>query len=127
MDIKEIIRKAYRARELGDWPAWLELFSDDILYEQPGLVLEGKDALKNALERGVEGFSSQSYRPLDIIFDGEQAMYIEQIEVVTGSGDRISMKGGVHLRLKDGKISYLASYHDTVPFTKALQGREVLE
>lgn len=120
MKIEEIIDRACETRVKGDMESWLSLFSKDVMFVQPEKSIKGLYQLRVALEVGQRQFAQMRCTPLEVISTGEEAMYIEQIDAVTLRGEEISLKGGVHLKVAEGKISYMASYYDTIPFKRVL-------
>jgi ketosteroid isomerase-like protein len=65
-------------------------------------------------------YASFANRPRHIVVDGEQAAVVSHISAVTSSGGRIEADVANYFQVVGGHITYMANFHDTVPFRAAL-------
>jgi ketosteroid isomerase-like protein len=117
MDTKQVIDAYYAAVNAGDWDAWLTLFDDQVVMdEQLGGHLEGISILQGAVEGLKKGYSKFLMHPLHVVIEGSQASVIWHCEAANASGVPIDAKGANYFQVNNGKITYMANFHDTVPF-----------
>lgn len=121
MDVREVVDSYYRLANAGDWDAWSDLFAvDQVMDEQLAGHIEGRETLREMM-RGFPGmYASFANRPRHIIVDGDQAAVVSHISATTAGGGRIEAEVMNYFRVVDGQITYLANFHDTVPFRAAL-------
>jgi len=121
MDVREVVDSYYRLANAGDWDAWSDLFAvDQIMDEQLAGHIEGRETLREMM-RGFPGmYSSFANRPRHIMVDGEQAAVVSHISATTSGGGRIEAEVMNYFQVTGGQITYLANFHDTVPFRAAL-------
>ena len=51
--------------------------------------------------------------------EGDKGMVVCRIDAVTAAGVPVSSTGANFYKVKNGKISYMSSFHDPAPFIKA--------
>ncbi|MGK7886617.1 MAG: nuclear transport factor 2 family protein [Crocosphaera sp.] len=117
MTPKEVIDKYYEYANANSWDVWLDLFAENtVLDEQLAGHIDGLPALRKIME-GFGGYSKFQNQPRHIIVNGNEGAVVSHISAVTTSG--VSIEVGVmnYFRFdENGKIAYLANFHDTVPF-----------
>lgn len=117
MNTKEVVDKYFETVNAGDWEAWLTLFDQDIIMdEQLAGRIEGIEALQSGIGGLEKGYSKFKNRPLEVIIEGNEASAIWQIEAANASGVPVEAKGANFFQIENGKITYMANFHDTVPF-----------
>lgn len=117
MDTREVVNKYFEYVNAGKWNDWLELFDENIVMdEQLAGHLEGKNKLRDAVGGLKKGYSKFLNHPVEIVDEGEKAMAIWNIDAANASGIPIYSKGANYFVVKNGRISYMANFHDTVPF-----------
>jgi ketosteroid isomerase-like protein len=117
MDTKEVVDKYFETVNAGDWDTWLTLFDDNIVMdEQLAGRIEGVETLKGGIAGLKKGYSKFQNHPLHVVVQGNEASVVWHIEAANASGVPIDAKGTNYFQMKDGKITYMANFHDTVPF-----------
>ena len=114
MDTRDVVKRYYELANQGDWDAWTDLFAEDqVMDEQLAGHIEGKDALR----RLVKGFPMAFQNvPRHIVVEGEQAAVVSHISTRTAVGSPIEVDVANYFRIVDGRIEYMANFHDTAPF-----------
>jgi len=113
----EVINKYYEAVNKGDWDTWLTLFDQNVVVdEQLAGHVEGTGILGGAIGAMKKGYSRFQNEPTHIVIDGDQACVISHISATNASGVPIEANVANYFRLENGKIKYMANFHDTVPF-----------
>ena len=116
-DTKTVINKYYEAVNAGDWDTWLTLFDQNVVVdEQLAGHVEGTDVLGGAIGAMKKGYSRFQNVPSHFIIEGNQACVISHISAANASGIPIEANVANYFRLENGKIKYMANFHDTVPF-----------
>jgi ketosteroid isomerase-like protein len=101
----------------GDWPTWLTLFRDDVaIDEQLAGHVEGIEILRGAVGVMERGYSKFQNVPRHIVVDGDEAAVVSHISAANAAGEPIEADVANYFRLEDGKIAYMANFHDSVPF-----------
>ena len=121
MDTREVVDSYYRLANAGDWDAWCDLFAaDQVMDEQLAGHIEGRETLRTMMKGFPDMYASFANRPRQVIADGEQAAVVSHISAETSSGGRIEADVANYFRVSGGLITYMANFHDTVPFRAAL-------
>lgn len=117
MGTREIVNAYYTTVNTADWDSWLELFSENtVMDEQLAGHLEGIAVLRGAIGGLKRGYSKFQNVPQHIIIDGDQATVVSHISAANASGVPIEANVANYFQVTDGKITYMANFHDTVPF-----------
>lgn len=117
MSVRAIIDGYYDAVNKGDWDRWLTLFDDNVVVdEQIAGHLEGLNTLRGGVDGMKKGYSRFQNKPLHIVINGNEACVVSHISAANASGVPIEANVANYFRLTDGKIKYMANFHDTVPF-----------
>lgn len=120
MTTREIVEKYFECVNSGDWETWLTLFDDNaVIDEAISGHLEGMQALRESAEGTTRGFSIFRNHPEEIVVEGNKAMVVCRVEGVTAGGAALESRGANYYRIEDGKIAYMASFHDRKPFIEA--------
>lgn len=116
-DTRTVINKYYEAVNAGDWDTWLTLFDKNVIVdEQLAGHVEGTGVLGGAIGAMKKGYSRFQNVPSHFIIEGNQACVISHISAANASGVPIEANVANYFRLENGKIKYMANFHDTVPF-----------
>ncbi len=117
MDTRQIIEKYYAAVNAGDWDTWLTLFQEDVVIdEQLAGHVEGAAILRGAVGAMKKGYSKFQNVPKHIVVEGNNACVVSHISAANAAGEPIEAEVANYFELKDGKIAYMANFHDSVPF-----------
>jgi len=117
MDTREVINTYYRSVNSGDWNTWLTLFADNaVLEDQIAGRAEGIGAVRGAVDAIRRGYSKFLMHPLHTVVENDQACVVWHCEAANASGVPIDARGANYFQVHNGKITYMADFHDTVPF-----------
>lgn len=117
MNTREVVEKYYEAVNAGDWNTWLTLFDDKIVMdEQLAGHIEQIETLRGGVEAIKKGYSKFQNIPKHIVVNGNEACSVSRIEAANVSGSPIEADVANYFCVENGKITYLANFHDTRPF-----------
>ena len=117
MNTREVITTYYTTVNNGDWDTWLTLFSPKIVIdEQLAGHVEGIDVLRGAVDALKRGYSRFVNQPMHMVIEGNDACVVSHIAAANASGVPIEANVANYFRVEGGKITYMANFHDTVPF-----------
>ena len=117
VEIKPVIDRYYEAVNAGDWGTWLTLFTNDVVIdEQLAGHLEGIETLRGAVGGLEKGYSRFQNVPTRSVIAGNEACVLSHISAANATGVPIEANVANYFRLENGKIAYMANFHDTVPF-----------
>jgi ketosteroid isomerase-like protein len=125
MGTKETVDRYYELANAGDWDAWCDLFADDLVMdEQLAGHVEGIAPLREMMRGFPETFAEFANKPVHTVIEGPQAAVISTITARTHSGANIEAGVCNYFRIEDGRITYMANYHDSAPFAPILEPQE---
>ncbi len=117
MDTTEVLSRYYQFANAGDWQSWCDLFTPDmVMDEQLAGHVEGRDRLQDMMAGFGAMYASFQNVPRHFIVHDAEAAAVSRITAVTPAGDRIEADVMNYFRIVDDHISYMANFHDTVPF-----------
>ncbi|WP_405877963.1 nuclear transport factor 2 family protein [Streptomyces sp. NBC_01136] len=123
MDTRDVITRYYELASQGDWASFVDLFAVDmVLDEQLAGHVEGRQTLSEMLAGFPDLYASFTNAPRHVVVDGEQAAVVSHISATTHTGDAIEADVANYFRVVGGRITYLANFHDTVPFRAVVPG-----
>ncbi|WP_030199223.1 nuclear transport factor 2 family protein [Streptomyces sp. NRRL S-87] len=133
MDARHILTKYYEYANAGDWDRWCDLFADDqVMDEQLAGHIEGLDTLRSTMKGMGDMYRVFRNTPVHLIVDtqgpgGEtpgtvKAAAVSHLSAVSASGEAVEAEVMNFFKIVDGKIAYMANFHDTVPFQVLSQG-----
>lgn len=119
-DPRETINRYYDYANGGDWEAWCDLFAEDmVMDEQLAGHIEGLAALRSMMV-GTHGmkqtYSNFQNIPQHVIVSGDEAAVVSHISAATAAGEPIEAGVMNYFRVANGKIVYMANFHDSRPF-----------
>ncbi|WP_306210643.1 nuclear transport factor 2 family protein [Actinoplanes sp. RD1] len=121
MDVRTVVTNYYELANAGDWDAWCDLFAaDQVMDEQLAGHVEGRETLREMMRGFPDMYASFANTPRHVVVDGEQAAVVSHISATTSGGGRVEADVVNYFRVTGGQITYMANFHDTVPFTTAL-------
>jgi len=116
-DPRDTLIAYYRTANAGDWQAWLELFQEDVVIdEQLAGHVEGLQILRDAIGGMEKGYSRFANVPKQMVVQGNNAAVVSHISAANAAGEPIEAEVTNYFQFRDGKISYMANFHDTRPF-----------
>lgn len=117
MNTREVIDRYYELANAGDWENWVELFDENcVVDEQIAGHAEGAAVLRGAIDGIRKGYSKFQNVPKHIVVNGDEAAVVSHISAANAAGVPIEANVANYFQLRDGKIAYMANFHDTVPF-----------
>jgi ketosteroid isomerase-like protein len=117
MNTRELIDRYYASVNKGDWQSWLTLFQDNVVIdEQLAGHVEGIGVLQGAVGMMEKGYSKFQNVPKHIVVNGDEACVVSHISAANAKGEPIEANVANYFRIKDGKIAYMANFHDSRPF-----------
>jgi len=117
MDTRDVVVRYYELANQGDWDGWTDLFSDDqVMDEQLAGRVEGQDTLRQMMKGFPAMYTSFQNVPRHFVIEGEQAAVVSHISATTPRGASIEVDVANYFRIIDGRITYMANFHDTTPF-----------
>ena len=120
---RELVETYFDAINAKQWDTWVDLFGDEIVFDDAiSGRTEGIEAMRQSTQGIDQGFLSFNNHANEIVVEGDRAMAVCTIKAKTASGAEIESTGANFYRVDDGKIVYMASYHDPTPFYKAFGG-----
>ena len=122
MTTKEIVEEYYKRANVGDWDAWCDLFAENmVMDEQLAGHIEGLATLRPIMAGMGKAYAKFQNMPRHIIVDGNEAAAVSHISAATAAGVPIAAEVMNYFQIKSGKISYMANFHDSVPFKPFLE------
>jgi ketosteroid isomerase-like protein len=125
MSTRSVIERYYDCVNRGAWEEWLTLFSDDVVGdEQLAGHFAGINVLRGAVSAISNGYSQFNMYPQRVIADGDAACVVWRCVAANASDTPIAYPddserqviGVNYFQLQNGKIVYMRTVHDSVPF-----------
>jgi ketosteroid isomerase-like protein/predicted ester cyclase len=114
---EEILRLYYQYANAGDWSAWCDLFAEDmVMDEQLAGHIETLATLRPMMDGMGVMYKKFQNIPLHIFTSGDEGAVVSHISATSASGKDIEAEVMNYFRFSNGKISYMANFHDTRPF-----------
>jgi ketosteroid isomerase-like protein len=132
MTTREVIDRYYDCVNRGAWEEWLALFSDDVVTdEQLALHLASIGSLRDAIGGITSGYRVFRMYPQRIVVEGDAACVVWRCEAQNAHGVPIAYPndanrqviGANYFQVQNGKIVYVRSIHDSLPFQPFLDQR----
>jgi len=124
MTVRDVIDRYYECVNAGDWEGWLELFDERLVMdEQLAGHLEGLNMLRGAVAGIKSIYSRFQNTPRYIVINGTQACVVSHISAVSASGEPIEVEAANYFYIEEGRITYMANFHDSRPFAPILDPR----
>lgn len=117
MDAHEVLDKYYEYANKGNWNSWCDLFTEDtVMDEQLAGHIEGLPTLRTMMAGMDRMYRVFQNTPVRFLVDGENAAAVSHLTAESTSGKTIQAEVMNYFQIIDGRIAYMANYHDTVPF-----------
>jgi ketosteroid isomerase-like protein len=115
---QETMELYYKFANAGDWDRWCDLFTDDtVMDEQLAGHIEAAATLRSMMKGFPTMYKSFKNTPKHIFASGDEGAVVSHISAVNAAGKSIEADVMNYFRFRDGKIAYMANFHDTKPFT----------
>lgn len=123
MSTRTVVDTYYALANAGDWDPWCDLFApDQVTDEQLAGHIEGRETLREMMKGFPDIYAQFANVPRFVVVDGEQAAVVAHISARTHAGATIEADVSNYFRVVDDRITYLANFHDTVPFAPLKRG-----
>jgi len=120
MQTKDVIARYYELANRGDWDGWTDLFAaDQVMDEQLAGRVEGQETLRAMMAGFPAMYASFRNEPKHVVVAGDEAAVVSHISARTSAGETIEAEVANYFRVTGGRITYMANFHDTVPFRPA--------
>ena len=117
MATADVIDRYYETANAGEWDAWCDLFTDDmVMDEQLAGHIETLATLRPMMAGMGRAYSKFQNVPKHIVVNGDEAAVVSHISAANAAGDPIEANVMNYFKIRDGKIAYMANFHDSVPF-----------
>lgn len=119
METREIIDKYYEYANAGEWTKWCDLFSADmIMDEQLAGHIETLATLRPMMAGMGAAYKQFQNRLLHTVIEGNKAATVSHISAFAAKHPDIPIEANVmnYFVIDNGKISYMANFHDSKPF-----------
>ena len=117
----EIMKAYYRHANAGQWDKWCDLFADNmVMDEQLAGRIKGLKTLRPMMAGFPKMYKKFQNKALHIFASGSEGAVVSHISAVTPKGAKIEANVMNYFRFKNGKIAYMANFHDSVPFNPVL-------
>ncbi len=123
----EIVCAYFESVNAGNWQAWLSLFADDAVLEEPIGSINGIQALTEGTHVLDKAYSKFENKLLSFFIDGDNACAQTHISAITMSGGVIEVDVCNVYLFKSGKIQRQKNYLDAQklqPFLDELKKQE---
>ena len=121
---REIVDLYYKHANAGNWDAWCDLFADDIVMdEQLAGRVEGLTVLRDIMKGFPEAYAKFQNVPKEIVIEGNQAAVVSHISALASKymDQPIEAEVTNYFKFDQGKIKYMANFHDSRPFKPFLK------
>lgn len=117
MENREILEEYYRTANAGDWDAWCDLFAEDmVMDEQLAGHIDGLATLRPMMAGMDKAYSKFQNVPKHMFVSGDEGGVVSHISAASPSGEVIEADVMNYFRFRNGKIVYMANFHDSRPF-----------
>ena len=117
MNTRDAVAKYYEYANAGDWDAWCGLFAEDqVMDEQLAGHIEGLATLRTMMAGMDKMYRVFQNQPVRFLVDGEHAAAVSHLVAESVTGKPVTAEVMNYFRIVDGRIAYMANYHDTMPF-----------
>lgn len=119
MSPREIMDKYYEFANAGKWDDWCDLFADNmVMDEQLAGHIEGLATLRPMMAGMGQAYKKFQNVPKHIFADGNEGAVVSHISALAAKYPDKPIEAEVmnYFRFENGKIAYMANFHDSKPF-----------
>jgi ketosteroid isomerase-like protein len=124
MSNRRILELYYEHANAGRWSEWCDLFADDmVMDEQLAGRIEGLATLRPMMDGMGEAYAVFRNEPRHVLVDEDQGAVVSHISARASKFPDEPIEAEVmnYFRFADGKIAYMANFHDSAPFEPFLR------
>lgn len=122
MDARDVVGRYYELANAGEWDGWCDLFAETaVVDEQLAGRVEGRETLRSMMQGFPAMYASFRNEPRNVVVaaDGQVAV-VSHISARSPRGEAVEAEVANYFRIENGRIAYMANFHDTVPFRPVL-------
>jgi ketosteroid isomerase-like protein len=117
MDARTVLDRYYEYANAADWDRWCDLFAPDmVMDEQLAGHIEGREKLRQMMGGRGQMYAAFHNEPLHVLIDGAQGAVVSRITATSAAGQPVRAQVMNYFTIIEGQITYMANFHDTVPF-----------
>ena len=119
MNTHEIIEKYYEFANAGEWDKWCDLFSEDmIMDEQLAGHIETLATIREMMKGMGDSYAVFKNEVKHILVDINSAASVSHISARAAKFPDVEIEANVmnYFEINNGKITYMANFHDSKPF-----------
>ena len=114
-DNKQVVTEAYDCFARGDIPSLLELLSDDVDWESPGVLptsgnFRGRDGVGEFFTDVSQKWSELEVKPDDMVANGEHVVALGQAHGKLAGGEDATYGFSHVFKVADGKVTRFREY-----------------
>jgi ketosteroid isomerase-like protein len=120
----ETLQKYYEHANAGDWDAWCDLFTDDQeMDEQLAGHIAGLTVLRGMMSGMGKSYAKFQNVPKTLFVSGDEGAAVSHISALAAKYPDEAIEAEVmnYFKFRDGKIAYMANFHDSKPFAPFLR------
>ncbi len=124
MTNSEILAKYFEYASAGNWDAWCDLFSEDMVYqEQLAGKIEGRETMRPMMAGFPDAYKTFNNTARSMFVSGDEGAAVSHISAraMKYPDEPIEAEAMLYLRFKDGKIVFAQNFHDSKPFAPFLR------
>lgn len=120
----DIIKQYYEHANAGNWDAWCDLFAEDQeMDEQLAGHISGLATLRGMMAGMGTAYAKFQNVPKTMFVSGDEGAVVSHISALAAKYPDVPIEAEVmnYFKFRDGKIAYMANFHDSKPFAPFLR------
>ena len=120
----ETLQKYYQHANAGAWDAWCDHFTDDQeMDEQLAGHISGLPTLRSIMSGMGKSYAKFQNVPKTLFVSGDEGAAVSHISALAAKYPDEAIEAEVmnYFKFRDGKIAYMANFHDSKPFAPFLR------
>ncbi len=126
---REAVVQAWMDAFDGNWDTFDEVFHEDLRYEDPNVVIEGREELKAYMQEWLEGFPDAESEFTHTVAENNMVMSVfhvqgtheEEFQGIPATGNEFEGIGMSIDRIEDGKVIEEINTWDNLTFLEQLE------